>query len=66
MGWVWMAASLAVLIISAYAVYFFRADNTEHWNIVQAKRGSKSRVILPDGSIVVLIRGVNFLIPLIS
>jgi len=63
--WPWMAAAAVMLaaVATFFTLYISRKDIAAEWSIVQAKPGSRSRVVLPDGSIVVLNAGSELSYP---
>jgi ferric-dicitrate binding protein FerR (iron transport regulator) len=60
--WYLAAAVFAGLAVAA-AAYFFQEQNRVSWSIVQAKPGTRSNVVLPDGTTVTLNAGSELTYP---
>lgn len=60
--WYLAAAVLVGLIVSG-SLYFFQAQRRIDWSIVQAKPGTRSNVVLPDGTTVTLNAGSELAYP---
>lgn len=59
----YLAAAVFAGLIVAGALYFFQEQNRVNWSIVQAKPGTRSNVVLPDGTTVTLNAGSELTYP---
>ncbi|SEW40209.1 FecR family protein [Chitinophaga arvensicola] len=60
--WYWAAAIFLGLIVAG-SLYFFQSQQRVNWSIVQAKPGTRSNVVLPDGTTVTLNAGSELAYP---